>query len=114
MKKLAIISSLVITCLINVHAQELTPATEAGEDFDLQGVIGLFENSTDLEDFEKKINSEKNDVNNLDLNKDGQVDLVKVIQYTEFNTNLIVLQAILSEKDVQDVATIEIEKHSEN
>jgi len=94
-------------------AQEQEPATEAGEDFDLSGVIGIFEESEDLEDFEKKINSEENDVNNLDLNKDDEVDIVKVVEYAEDNTHLLVLQAVLGDNDFQDIATIELEKHSD-
>lgn len=114
MKKTIITTQILLLMLCYVYAQEHTPATEAGEDFDLYGVIGLFEESEDLEDFEKKINGEDNDVNNLDLNKDEEVDMVKVIEHSENNTHLIVLQAVLSENDVQDIATIEIEKHSEN
>ena len=102
-------------CLGSLAAQEeLTPATEAGEDFDLYGAISLFEQSEDLADFEKKINDEANDVNNLDLNKDDEVDLLKVVEYEEETTHLIVIQAMISENDVQDIATIEIEKHQED
>ena len=106
---------LVLLLLVNtlLIAQEQEPATEAGEDFDLSGVLGIFEESEDLEDFEKKINSEENDVNNLDLNKDDEVDIVKVVEYAEDNTHLLVLQAVIGENDVQDIATIEIEKHSD-
>lgn len=114
MKKLFITAFLLLIMFNIVYAQEQTPATEAGEDFDLYGVIGIFEESEDLEDFEKKLNSEDNDVNNLDLNKDEEVDMVKVIEHSEGNTHLLVLQAVLSETDVQDIATIEIEKHGEN
>ena len=114
MKKTFLTTQILIFMFCFVYAQEQTPATEAGEDFDLYGVIGLFEESEDLADFEKKLNSEDNDVNNLDLNKDEEVDMVKVIEHSENNTHLLVLQAVLSETDVQDIATIEIEKHSEN
>lgn len=96
------------------NSQELTPATEAGEDFDLYGVLGLFEEAEDLEDFEKKINSEDNDINNLDLNKDEEVDMVKVIEHKGGSTHLLILQAVLGENDAQDIATIEIEQHAED
>ena len=114
MKKILLRAQILLFVFGNTIAQEQTPATEAGEDFDLYGVIGLFEESEDLEDFEKKINSEDNDVNNLDLNKDEEVDIVKVVEYSEGNTHLLVLQAVIGDNDYQDVATIEIEKHSEN
>lgn len=112
--KLLLTSQLFFFGLGCALAQEQTPATEAGEDFDLYGVLGLFEESEDLEDFEKKINSEDNDVNNLDLNKDEEVDIVKVVEYEEGNTHVLALQAVIGDNDFQDVATIEIEKHSEN
>jgi len=108
-KSIIPISLLLVSSFI--YAQDQEPATEAGEDFDLYGVLGIFEESEDLEDFEKKINSEENDVNNLDLNKDEEVDMVKVVEYAEENTHLLVLQAVLGENDFQDIATIEIEKH---
>ena len=113
MKKtiIATLFFLFINCF--VYAQEQTLATEAGEDFDLYGVIGLFEDAEDLEDFEKRINQEENEINNLDLNKDDEIDVVKVVEYVEGGTHLLVLQAVLSETEVQDIATIEIEKHSE-
>ncbi len=114
MKKILLRAQILLFVFGNTIAQEQTPATEAGEDFDLYGVIGLFEESEDLEDFEKKINSEDNDVNNLDLNKDEEVDIVKVVEYSEGNTHLLVLQAVIGDNDYQDIATIEIEKHSEN
>lgn len=114
MKKLIGITLILGLFVLNLRAQELTPATEAGEDFDLYGVVGLFEESEDLEDFEKKLNSQDNDVNNLDLNKDEEVDMVKVIEKKEGETHLIILQAVLGENDAQDIATIEIEKHAEN
>ena len=98
----------------NLLAQELTPATEAGEDFDLYAAIGLFEEAEDLEDYEKKLNEDSNDVNNLDLNDDDEVDVVKLVEYSEDNTHLIVIQAVISETEVQDIATIEIEKHAED
>jgi len=100
--------------LVTINAQEVTPATEAGEDFDLNAVIEVIEKSEDLADFEKKINDEENQINNLDLNKDEEIDIVKVVEYDEGDTRLLVLQAVLGDNDFQDIATIEIEKHSEN
>ena len=110
------IQILIITGLLFLASatQAQTPATEAGEDFDLYGVISLFEQSEDLEDFEKKLNSEDNDVNNLDLNADEEVDMIRVVEYGEDNTHLLVLQAVLGDNDYQDLATIELEKHGDN
>ncbi len=114
MKIIKLSITLFLVSSIFLYAQEQTPATEAGEDFDLEAVVGLFEDAEDLEDFEKRINSEDNEINNLDLNKDEEVDIVKVVEYEDGNTHLLVLQAMLSETDVQDIATVEIEKHGDN
>ncbi|MBK9397271.1 MAG: hypothetical protein IPN55_08575 [Saprospiraceae bacterium] len=50
-----------------------------GDNFSLQGAMDLFSKATSPEDFEKAINDEKNNVNNLDLNGDGEIDYIKVI-----------------------------------
>ena len=73
----------------------------------------LFEEVEDLEEFEQKINDEETEINNLDLNKDDEIDIVKVIEYQDGETHVLVLQALLSETDAQDMETIEIEKHSD-
>lgn len=114
MKRLLMTALIMFFAIYTIVAQDETPATEAGEDFDLEAVVGLFEEAEDLEDFEKKINEEENEINNLDLNKDDEIDIVKVVEYEEGNTHLLVLQAVIGENDVQDIATVEIEKHSED
>lgn len=105
--------SLFLATAIIAKAQDQTPATEAGEDFDLYRVIELFEEVEDLEEFEQKINDEATEINNLDLNKDDEIDIVKVVEYQDGNTHVLVLQAMLSETDAQDMATVEIEKQSD-
>ena len=105
--------ALLLATTIIAKSQDQTPATEAGEDFDLYRVIDLFEEVEDLEEFEQKINDESTEINNLDLNKDDEIDIVKVVEYQDGNTHVLVLQAMLSETDAQDMATVEIEKHSD-
>ncbi len=92
---------------------EITPATEAGEDLDLYGVLELFQEAEDLESFEKALNDEKSEVNNLDLDENGEVDYIRVVEHVEGNTHVIILQVPLGENEYQDVATIEIEKKGE-
>jgi len=114
MKKIYSLISFLFLFILNVHAQELTPATEAGEDFDLEAVMSIMEDAEDLADLEKKINDSETQINNLDLNKDEEIDIIKIVEYDENQTRLLVLRAVLGENDYQDVATIEIEKHSED
>ncbi|MEO1260047.1 MAG: hypothetical protein AAFZ15_14735 [Bacteroidota bacterium] len=81
-----------------------------GDHFSLEGALELFKNSESLEDFEKKLNQEKNDVNNLDLNEDGDIDYIRVIDNMDNDVHAIVLQVPVSGEESQDVAVIEIEK----
>ena len=49
-----------------------------GENFSLEGALALFKQANSLEEFEKSINEENNNVNNLDLNNDGEIDYIVV------------------------------------
>ena len=55
-----------------------------GENFSLEGALALFKQANSLEEFEKLINDEKNNVNNLDLN-------IVVQDIQEKDTHVIVL-----------------------
>ena len=81
-----------------------------GDQLDLYGVLDLFKNSDNLEEFEKKLNSEDNEVNNLDLNNDDKIDYIRVVDYKEGNGHAIVLQVPISASESQDVAVIEVDQ----
>jgi hypothetical protein len=101
--------------VLPAFAQDSTTAvSNVGEDLDLYAVLELLEESENLEEFEKALNSEEKGINNLDLNEDGEVDYIKVDEWVEENTHLIVLQVEVEENDFQDVATIEIEKKADD
>jgi hypothetical protein len=91
----------------------VSPATEAGEDLDLYAVAELFKETETVEAFEKALNDSANGINNLDLAGDGSVDYIHVVDNTEGNTHILILQVALAKDDYQDVATIEIEKKGE-
>ncbi|MDB5256511.1 MAG: hypothetical protein JWM14_1206 [Chitinophagaceae bacterium] len=80
-----------------------------GDQLDLYGVLDLFKNSDNLEEFEKKLNSEDNEVNNLDLNNDDKIDYIRVVDYQDGNGHAIVLQVPINETESQDVAVIELD-----
>ncbi len=82
----------------------------AGDNLDLQAVMELFKNSQNLEEFEKALNTESNQVNNLDLNADGEIDYITVIDRADSNAHAIVLQVPINEIESQDVAVIQLEK----
>lgn len=97
-----------------VHGEEnVTAVSGVGKDLDLYAVLELLEESPDLESFEKALNDEERGINNLDLSGDGEVDYIKVDDYYEENTHLIVLQVEVEEDEFEDVATIEIEKKAD-
>lgn len=81
-----------------------------GDNFSLQGALQMFKKASSPEEFEKLLNTQNNNVNNLDLNKDGKTDYVKVIDRTEKKIHAFVLQVPVSEKESQDIAIIQLEK----
>ena len=112
---LSLLASLTIGSLF---AQEKTTVTAKNSDIsdnlDLRAVATVFGDAKDLEDFERRLNDPKTQISNLDLNNDNYVDYLRVIETVEGNVHLVVVQAVL-EKDVfQDVATIEVERDSNN
>jgi len=81
-----------------------------GDNFSLQGALEMFKQASSPEEFEKLINSADKNVNNLDLNGDGEVDYIRVIDKAENNVHAFVLQVTVSETENQDIAVIELEK----
>ncbi|KOS05361.1 hypothetical protein AM493_04430 [Flavobacterium akiainvivens] len=102
----------------SIFAQDVTTVTanntDISDNLDLQAVASIFGESSDLEDFERRLNDPKNQISNLDLNGDNRVDYLRVIEATESNTHVIILQAVLAVDTFQDVATIEVERDSSN
>ncbi|MCB0650227.1 MAG: hypothetical protein KDC85_03055 [Saprospiraceae bacterium] len=84
-----------------------------GDNFSLEGALEMFKISSSPEDFEKRLNEEDNDVNNLDLNEDGEIDYIRVEDKMEGNVHVLILQVPVNENEVQDIAVIEIEKTGE-
>lgn len=115
LKKNLQLTYLLITAFLpfTLFAQNLTTIDSTGlpgDDFSLESALELFKNADSPEDFEKALNTESNYVNNLDLNEDGQIDYIRVIDNMEEEVHAIVLQVPLSESESQDIAVIEIEK----
>ncbi|MBL0110193.1 MAG: hypothetical protein IPP42_04700 [Saprospiraceae bacterium] len=60
------------------------------------------------------LNQDDNHVNNLDLNDDGEVDYIRVIDNMDGDAHALVLQVVVSATENQDIAVIEIEKAAKN
>jgi hypothetical protein len=105
---------IIAACLItgsSIYAQKQADSLGLpGDNFDLPGALEMFKKSSTPEEFEKAINKNDNEVNNLDLNGDGEVDYVKVIDKKEGDAHTMVLQVEVAKNEIQDIAVIEIEK----
>lgn len=102
---------IVVSCSSEeVAEKKLAKMDPTEEGFNLQGAIELFEQSKDPAEFERSLNVKDNPVNNLDLNDDGKIDFVKVIDRTKDQSHSIVMQVVLNEKENQDIAAIMIQK----
>ena len=115
------ISVLLSTALLVLSSFALTAQdTEAadstglpGDHFSLEGAIELFKKAASPEEFEKMLNTEDNTINNLDLNQDGEIDYIRVIDNMDGDAHAIILQVPVSENESQDIAVIEIEKQAD-
>ena len=109
---------LAIFSIGGIFAQDVTTVTanntDISDNLDLQAVASIFGESSDLEDFEHRLNNPDNQISNLDLNGDSRVDYLRVIEATEKNTHVIILQAVFAADTFQDVATIEVERDNNN
>ena len=85
-----------------------------GDNLNLYGVLNIFQNSPTLEEFEKNLNAEDSKVNNLDLNGDGNIDYIHVIDNMNGSAHAIALRVDINESETQDVAVIEVEKDAHN
>lgn len=102
-----------ITCG-NLYAADVTTVkakdTNISDNLDLEAVASVFGESKDLEEFEKKLNDPDTQISNLDLNEDGEVDYLRVMETAKEDTHLVTIQAVLGKNQYQDVATIDVEK----
>jgi hypothetical protein len=82
-----------------------------GDDFSLEGALDLFKSCNSLEDFERELNASDNNINNLDLNHNGRIDYLRVVDHAEGDLHAIVIQALIDNGISQDVAVIEVKRN---
>lgn len=105
---------------LNVFSQEIKMSKEntiseeeinaAQENLDLEVVAEVFGESSDLEDFEKRLNDPNSEISNLDLNKDGEVDYLRVVEKEEGDQRTIYVQAAVSNDSFKNVASLVVVK----
>lgn len=100
-----------------LNAQDLTTVkamdSDISKNLDLEVVASVFGESKDLEDFEKRLNDPKTELSNLDLNQDGEVDYLRVVDTSKGETHVVTIQAVIGKDQYQDVAVIDVEKDKE-
>lgn len=102
----------------NLYAQDVTTVEakdiDISDNLDLEAVASIFGDSKDLEEFEKKLNDPETQISNLDLNEDGEVDYLRVVETSKGKTHLVTIRAVTGKDQYQDVATIDVEKDSKD
>jgi hypothetical protein len=97
----------------HTNAEKLVRVKAVGYDIsdnlDLKAVASLFGESRNLERFERELNDPRNEISNLDLNEDGYVDYLRVVELADNRKHLVCIQAVLGKDTYQDIATIEVE-----
>ncbi|TND07958.1 MAG: hypothetical protein FD123_2766 [Bacteroidetes bacterium] len=114
-RRLSLLLAIVLLGGFSARAQDSSTAEDSlglpGDNLDLAGVLELFKKAESLEAFEKALNEESNQVNNLDLNNDDKTDYIRVVDEMQNDTHAIILQVPVSATESQDVALIAIEKN---
>ena len=80
---------------------------------DLQAVGAAFAESRSAEEFERILNSSRYMINNIDLNHDGYVDYLRVIETRQGYYHTFLIQACLAPHMFQDVATLVAERRTD-
>ena len=80
---------------------------------DLNAVAAAFAESRSVREFEQLLNSSRYMINNLDLNHDGWVDYLRVIETHRGYYHTLLIQACLAPSVYQDVATLIAERRAD-
>jgi hypothetical protein len=79
---------------------------------DLNAVAAAFAEARSVQEFENILNSSRYMINNLDLNGDGYIDYLRVIETRQGYYHAFLIQACVAPSLFQDVATLVVERRS--
>ena len=79
---------------------------------DLTAVAAAFAEARNIQEFEQLLNSPRYMINNLDLNHDGWIDYLRVIETYQGYYHALLVQACLAPGVFQDVATLVAERRA--
>jgi len=80
---------------------------------DLHAVGAAFAESNNVAEFEQLLNSSRYMINNLDLNRDGWIDYLRVIETCQGFYHVFLIQSCLAPSVFQDVATLVAERRAD-
>lgn len=78
---------------------------------DLRAVGAAFAQARNVREFEQLLNSSRYMVTNLDLNRDGWVDYLRVMETRSGYTHVLLIQAVLGYNMLQNVATVVVDMY---
>ncbi len=115
MKKIILFATMFLALItVTLFAQDVTTVeakdSDISDNLDLEAVASVFGESKDLEEFEKKLNDPELKLTNLDLNEDGEVDYLRVVETSDKDAHVVAIQAVIGKDQYQDVATIDVVK----
>ena len=84
-----------------------------GDNLNLYAVLKLFQESPTLETFEKKLNDSSSNVNNLDLDGDGKIDYIRVVDNPDGDLHNISLKIAINKTEEQNVAVFVVQKQAD-
>jgi len=110
MKRAAIYTTLFVLLLSCTSSQYISGRDyyDISDNLDLEAVAYLFGESENLRDFEYRLNDPRIQISNLDLNRDGYIDYLRVTDASRRGIYLVVIQAVLGRNIFQDVATVSV------
>lgn len=119
MKNKFLLSAILVLGMLSLfQAQPFTKVNatnnEVSDNLDLRAVASIFGQSANLEDFERRINNPRAQISNLDLNQDGNVDYLRVIEDVNNNSHIVIIQSVLGADIFQDIATMEVQRDFNN
>lgn len=111
---IALIALVFGSCAVQSQTSVYAKNSDISDNLDLRAVASMFGESANLQDFERRLNDPKYQISNLDLNDDGEVDYLRVIESVEDRTHVVIIQSVLDRDVYQDIATIDIERDNSN
>ena len=89
----------------------VSSTSDLSYNLDLQAVAIAFAEARTMEEFEWYLNDYSRQISNLDLNRDGYVDYLRVVEQISNGTHIIIIQDVYALNAYQDVATIVVENN---